>query len=131
MKQKILIVEDDPFLGEMYVIKLKQAGFEADLVLDGETGLNRIKKEKPALVLLDVVLPKKDGFEILKEIKSDSTLKNIPVVLLTNLDQPNDIKKALSLGADDYIVKARFTPTAVIKKVKSILEKKQNNYEFR
>lgn len=123
--KKILIIEDDPFLSEMYVAKLTEAGFEAEVVGDGKKGMLAIEKDQPDLVLLDVVLPKMDGFEILRKVKADEKLKNIPIVLLTNLGQKNEVEKGLSLGADEYIIKAHFTPTAVLAKVKEMLFNKQ------
>ncbi|OGZ33293.1 MAG: hypothetical protein A3I88_02780 [Candidatus Portnoybacteria bacterium RIFCSPLOWO2_12_FULL_39_9] len=121
---KILIIEDDPFLNEMYVTKFTQANFEVEVAIDGQEGLQKIEKNKPDLILLDIVLPKMDGFEILEKIKNNPQLKKIPVVLLTNLGQRNEVEKGLSLGADEYIIKAHFTPTAVVAKVKEILAKK-------
>jgi len=123
--RKILLIEDDPFLGEMYTDKFAQSGFKIDVATDGKEGMNKIKKSRPDLILLDVVLPKMDGFEILKELKKDSKLEKIPVVLLTNLGQKNEIEKGLSLGAEEYIIKAHFTPTAVVAKVKEVLTKKE------
>jgi len=124
--KKILIIEDDSFLSEMYSTKLIQEGFETEIAVDGKQGINKIKNIKPDLVLLDIVLPKIDGFEILETIKKDSEFKNIPIILLTNLGQKNEIEKGLSLGADEYIIKAHFTPTAVVAKVKEILKLKDN-----
>ena len=129
MKQimkKILIIEDDSFLSEMYSTKLIQEGFETEIAINGKQGLDKIKSIKPDLVLLDIVLPKMDGFEILESVKKDSKLKNIPIVLLTNLGQKNEIEKGLLLGADEYIIKAHFTPTAVVTKIKEILKSKNN-----
>jgi len=119
--KKILIIEDDPFLSEMYVAKFSENNFQVEVAIDGKDGLAKIKEFIPDLILLDIVLPKMDGFEILKKIKSDPKLKNIPIVLLTNLGQKNEIEKGMSLGANEYIIKAHFTPTAVVAKVKEIL----------
>ncbi len=124
--KKILIIEDDSFLSEMYSTKLIQEGFETEIAVDGKQGIDKIKNIKPDLVLLDIVLPKMDGFEILESIKKDPEFKNIPIILLTNLGQKNEIEKGLSLGADEYIIKAHFTPTAVVAKVKEILKSKNN-----
>jgi len=121
--KKILIIEDDPFLSEMYAAKFVESGFEVDIAIDGKMGLDKIKDIQPDLALLDIVLPKMDGFEILKKIKEDKSLQGIPIVLLTNLVQKNEVEKGLSLGADEYIIKAHFTPTAVVAKVKEILSK--------
>jgi len=115
------LVEDDKFLSEMYATKLAESGFEVEAAFDGEEGLKMIKNEKPDLVLLDIVLPKKDGFEILKVMKGDAELQNILVIALTNLGQKEEVEKGLKLGADDYVVKAHFTPTEVVAKVKKLL----------
>jgi len=124
--KKILIIEDDSFLSEMYSTKLTQDGFEVEVAIDGKQGLEKIKSVKPDLVLLDIVLPKMDGFEILENTKKDKELQDIPIILLTNLGQKNEIEKGLSLGADEYIIKAHFTPTAVVAKVKEVLKSKNN-----
>ena len=121
--KKIFIIEDDPFLSEMYAAKFSQSGFRVEMAIDGEKGLEKIKTSKPDLILLDIVLPKMDGFEILKKVKEDSQLKKIPIILLTNLGQKNEVEKGLALGADEYIIKAHFTPTAVVAKVKEVLSK--------
>ncbi len=120
--KKILIIEDDPFLNEMYATKFSQSGFQVEIAADGQQGLKKIKTFKPDLILLDTVLPKMDGFEILKTVKEDAKLNKIPVVLLTNLGQKEEVEKGLALGADEYIIKAHFTPTAVVAKVKEILK---------
>ena len=123
-KKKIILVEDDKFLSEMYVVKLTESGFEVDVAADGEEGLNKIKEQKPDLVLLDIVLPKMDGFEVLRNIKNEPGLKNVSVIALTNLGQKEEVEKGLKLGADDYIIKAHFTPTEVVAKARKVLEKK-------
>jgi len=121
--QKILIVEDDPFLSEMYSTKLVQENFEVDLAIDGKEAIKKARETKPDLILLDIVLPKMDGFEVLAEIKKDIELRNIQIIALTNLGQKEEVEKGLRLGADDYIVKAHFTPTEVINKIKQIIKK--------
>jgi len=120
--KKILIMEDDKFLSEMYSTKLKEAGFEIIAADDGEEGLRLIKEKMPDLVLLDIVLPRMDGFEVLQNLKKDKSLKDILVVALTNLGQKEEVEKGISLGADDYIIKAHFTPTEVVAKVKKMLK---------
>lgn len=124
--KKVLIIEDDPFLNEMYAAKFNQEDFEVEVAIDGKEGLNKIKESKPDLILLDIVLPKMDGFEILKQIKADPSLKKIPIILLTNLGQKSEVEKGLKLGADEYIIKAHFTPTAVVAKVKEMLGNLKN-----
>ena len=123
MAHKILLVEDDPFLLDMYSTKFKDVGFNIVIAQDGEMAITKAKEEVPDLVLLDVVLPKKDGFEVLKTLKSDSATAGIPVILLTNLGLDSDVKRGLELGAQSYIIKAHFTPTEVVAKVKEVLNK--------
>ena len=124
--KKILIIEDDPFLSEMYAAKFIENNFETEVASDGKLGLVKIEEFRPDLVLLDIVLPKMDGFEVLKKIKEKEELREIPIVLLTNLGQKNEVEKGLALGAQEYIIKAHFTPTAVVAKVKEILKSKNN-----
>ena len=121
--QKILIIEDDSFLSEMYATKLTQAGYKVEIAGDGQIGMTKIKEGQPDLVLLDIVLPKMDGFDLLKEIKASEQLKQVPVILLTNLGQKNEVEKGLALGADAYIIKAHYTPAAVVAKIKEVLNK--------
>jgi len=120
--KKIILVEDDQAILEMYNLKFKEEGLNLVSVADGLEGLDLIKKEKPAIVMLDVMLPRMDGFAILTEMKNDSALKDIPVLLLTNLGQLSDKEKGKSLGATDYIVKSSLTPTQVLEKIKSYLK---------
>ncbi|MDZ7798022.1 MAG: response regulator [Patescibacteria group bacterium] len=122
-KQKILLVEDDTFLSGMYVSKLDIEGFETVLASEGKQGLKMVKQENPDLILLDIILPKMDGFEILKEIRKDKKTKDIPVILLTNLGQKKDVDKAFNLGAVDYLIKAHFMPSEVVEKIKKTLRK--------
>lgn len=120
--KKILIVEDDGFLLQMYATKLKMEGFQVLEATDGEKALRVAKKEKPDLMMLDLLLPKKTGFEVLAAIKQDPELANMPVLVLTNLGQKDDIERCFRLGAADYLIKAHFVPSEVIAKVKSLLE---------
>ena len=98
-KVKVLIVDDDAFLSGIYATKLELEGFEVVSARDGEEGLKVAMKEKPALILLDVLMPKLDGFEVLKRLKADAEVKDIPVIMLTNLGQKEDIEKGLADGA--------------------------------
>ncbi len=123
MARKILFVEDEPSLQKTMEKILTQEGFKVLAALDGETGLNLIKKEKPDLVLLDLILPKKDGFEVLKEMKEDAELKDIPVIVLTNLEGMGDVEKALSLGATTYLIKANYELEDVVNRIKQFLNK--------
>lgn len=118
----ILLVEDDAFLAEIYMTRLTGGGFEVVIAHDGEEAMSLAREIRPSLVLLDLVLPKRDGFSVLEEIKKDEELKNIPVVILSNLGEPQDIERGKKLGASSYIVKAHFTPTEVFNEVKKILE---------
>lgn len=122
-KKYILLIEDDEFLAELYATKLNLENFEVGLAVDGEKGLKMIKEKKPDLILLDIILPKMDGFEILKIVKSDKALKKIPVILLTNLSQKDEVKRGLDLGADDYLIKAHFMPSEVVKKIKQVISR--------
>lgn len=120
-KPYILLMEDDQFLGEIYVKKLMESGFEVQVANDGEQGLAALKERKPDLVLLDIVMPNLDGFAVLEKVKADKNLARIPVILLTNLWQPEDIERGKKLGADAYVVKAHFTPKEVVNKIKEVL----------
>lgn len=127
-KPKIVLIEDDQFILEMYQLKLQQ-DFEVKTAVDGVEGLELIKKERPDLVLLDIILPRQDGFEVLEQVKKDPELKDIPVLLLTNLGQKSNIQRGLRLGALDYIIKAHYTPAEVLAKVKQVLEQIQTQQE--
>lgn len=121
-KQKILLVEDDKFLSEMYVTKLIESGFDVETAGDGQEALEKVTQYGPDLILLDIVLPKIDGFEVLQTLKKNVQTKDIAVVALTNLGQKEEVEKGLKLGAIDYVIKAHFTPTEVVAKVKKILK---------
>lgn len=122
-KKTILIVEDDQFLRDLLAKKLIDEGFEVETAIDGQEGLEKIRQVKPSLILLDIMLPTIDGFEIMRQIKkgNDKTVINIPVVMLTNLGQESDIQKGKELGAVDYLVKANFTTDEIIQKVRNVL----------
>lgn len=124
-KAKILLVEDDLFLRDLYVSKLKKEGFENVLVAgNGEEGLEMINKNIPDLVMLDIILPQMSGFDVLEKVKKDDNLSQIPIILLTNLGQKEDVEKGYKLGADDYIIKANFTPQQVVEKIQKVLDNK-------
>jgi Response regulators consisting of a CheY-like receiver domain and a winged-helix DNA-binding domain len=118
---KILIVEDDKFLRELIAKKLKNEGFDVVEAVDGEEGLKKIKEERPDLVLLDLILPGIDGFEVLARVKEDPNLAQIPVIILSNLGQREEVERGLKLGARDYLIKAHFTPGEIVEKIKNIL----------
>lgn len=117
-KPLVVLVEDDTFLAGMYVTKLSLEGITVKLATDGQTGLKLIMDERPNLVLLDLVLPKLHGLEVLKGIRADAKLKATPVLVITNLGDRETVEKALDLGATDYIIKAHFLPSEVVAKVK-------------
>lgn len=123
---KVLIVEDDSFLAGIYSSKFEKEGFKVSLALDGELALKLAKKDLPNIILLDVLLPKLDGFEVLEKLKADSATAAIPVVLLTNLGQKEDVDKGLKLGAADYLIKAHFMPAETVEKVKKVLASRKN-----
>lgn len=120
-KVKILVVEDDAFLAGMYVTKLNLDGYDVELADDGEKAVRLAKEVQPEIILLDIILPKMSGFDVLKSLKEDAATKKIPVILLTNLGQRDDVKKGMDLGAVDYLIKAHFMPSEVVKKIKSVL----------
>ena len=121
MTKTILIIEDDKFLRELIVSKLIKENYNIVTAVDGEEGIKKVKEEKPDLILLDLILPGIDGFEVLSQIKSDSTVSLIPVIILSNLGQREDIERGLTLGANDYLIKAHFTPNEIVAKIKQLL----------
>jgi len=121
--KKVLLVEDDPFLIDIYSSKLKESGFIVSVVEDGERALQKIKEETPDLVVLDIVLPKTDGWEIMREIKKDKKLNSLKVVILSNLGQKGEIEKGLEMGAQKYLIKAHYTPSEIVNQIKEVFEK--------
>lgn len=119
--KKILIVEDDEFLVQMYATKLELQDFEVTTAGDGKQALKAIQKSSPDLILLDLNLPVMDGFQVLEVIKKDEKTKNIPVLVLTNFGQKEHVDRCLALGAADYLIKAHFVPSEVVDKIKSLL----------
>lgn len=120
-KIKILLVEDDSFLLNMYATKFELENFDVVVAEDGEKGLKMATVEKPDIILLDIMLPKMDGFDVLRQVKNNKETSGIPVILLTNLSQKDDIDKGLSMGAVDFLIKAHFMPSEVVEKIKKIL----------
>jgi CheY-like chemotaxis protein len=120
-KKTILIVEDDKFLRELISQKLVKEDFDIAEAVDGEHAIKKVKEVNPDLILLDLILPGIDGFEVLAKIKEDPAFAETPIIILSNLGQKDDIEKGLSLGATDYLIKAHFTPTEIIEKVKKWL----------
>ena len=120
-KQTIMIVEDDSFVMDIYKTKLSQEGFSVVEAENGAEALKKLKDVKPDLMLLDIIMPYMDGLEVLKKMKENEDTKNIPVILLTNLSQKEEVDKGMSLGAKDYLIKSHFTPSEVLEKIKSCL----------
>ena len=118
LKSKILIVEDDPFLRELYQLKLSEEGFEVFIAQNGEEGFAAAAREVPELILLDIMMPKVDGYEMLKKVKRDGRTNKIPVIIFSNLSQREEIEKGLRLGADDFIVKTSLTPLQLAARVR-------------
>lgn len=122
-KTKVLIIEDEEMLVNMYISKFEKEGYEIEKALNGREGLEKVKSYNPQIILLDVIMPEMDGFMVLKQLKSEASTKNIPVIMLTNLGQEEDITKGQKLGVKDYLVKANLTPSQVVDKVKEVLSK--------
>jgi|SRR3989344_3103778 len=122
VKIKIVLVEDDPSILEMYTLKFTEEGYDIKTAEDGAAGLDLVKKELPKIVLLDIILPKLDGFSVLEEIKKDPKIKDIIVLLLSNLGQDSDKEKGKKLGAVDYCVKADLTPQQLVEKVREYIK---------
>ncbi|MFA5013453.1 MAG: response regulator [Candidatus Paceibacterota bacterium] len=121
MAKKILIIEDDKFLRELMTRKLLSLEYDVVSASDGEEGLQKIKSETPDIVLLDLILPGINGFDVLAKAKKDPAIEKIPIIILSNLGQSEDIEKGLKLGAQDFLVKAHFTPQEIVNKLRSIL----------
>ena len=121
----MLIVDDDEFLLEMYAIKFKEEGFAVEIAKSGQDALEKAASAHPDIVLLDVVLPEMDGFSILQKMRSEKKSDGPLIIMLTNLSQKDDTERGLRLGADDYIVKAHYTPSEVVEKVRKLLAKRK------
>lgn len=119
--KKILVIEDDQFYSSIFQRKLTKEGFEVHTAADGEQGIAQAKEIKPDLILLDMIMPVKDGFETLKELKADQNLKDINVIVLSNLGQENDIASTKTLGAVDYIVKANMSVQEMVEKIRKYI----------
>lgn len=126
-KKKVLIVEDDNDISEMYRIRITASGFEVETAANGQIGIEKMKKFIPDLVLLDIVMPKKDGFDLLEEVRQASDkeeIKKIPIIVLSNLASPIDIMEGKRLGAQDWWIKAFNTPSQISQKVIDFFNKK-------
>ena len=124
--RKILLVEDDSFLSSLLKNRLEKKGLEIVLAKDGEEALSLLKTIKPSLILLDIILPKKNGFEVMEEIRSNQQmeLEKTPIIIISNLGQPEDIQKGRGLGAIEYLIKAKISIDELADKVKDFVEQK-------
>jgi len=120
--KKILVVEDDKFLANAYRVKLTKAGFDIKIAYDGDEVAKQLETFIPDLIILDLVLPKKDGFKVLEEIKSDARWKNIPVIVASNLGQQEDINKCMKLGANGYIIKTDLSLSELVVTINTLLK---------
>ena len=116
--KKILLVEDEEIMLTLLQRKLAKEGYQISVARDGEEGLRLMKESKPNLVLLDIVMPKLDGFEVLEKMKGDKELNKIPVIIISNSGQPVELDRAKALGVKDWLIKTEFDPNEVIEKVK-------------
>jgi len=119
--KKILVIEDDIFLRKVIVRKLSKSGYLPIEAVDGEKGLEELEKQKPDLILLDLILPEMTGFEFLAKVKKNHLFSKIPVIILSNLGDKKDIDKGKEMGAVDYLIKAHFTPGEIIAKIETVL----------
>ena len=126
MAKKILIIEDEEIVLGLLQKKLNQEDYEVSVARDGEEGLKKMREIKPDLVLLDVIMPKMGGLEVMEEMQKDSGLKKIPVIVVSNSGQPVEIDKVRELGARDWLIKTEFDPQEVIDKVKKQVPSSQN-----
>lgn len=117
MAKKILLVEDEEIIVDLLEKKLKQEDYEVRVARDGEEGLKAVREEKPDLVLLDIIMPKLGGFEVMEEMQKNEELKQIPVIVISNSGQPVELDRAKKLGARDWLIKTEFDPQEVIDKV--------------
>jgi DNA-binding response OmpR family regulator len=121
IKKKVLVIEDDVFLSQLLLNRLQKLGVDVIRAMDGDDGLKSIKNDQPNLVLLDLILPRKSGFEILEIIRSDPLIQNVPIIIISNLGQDSDISKGKELGAIEYFVKAKTSIDGLVDKVKEVL----------
>jgi len=121
-KKTIMIAEDDAFIGDIYEVKLKDAGYDVVLASNGRDAIEKLENGMmPDILLLDIVMPYMDGFDVLEALNNREEWKKIPVVLLTNLSQKEDVDRGKALGAKDYLIKSHFTPTEVLSKVEKYI----------
>jgi CheY-like chemotaxis protein len=121
-KKNILIAEDETIYATVYKLKLESEGYIVNHAKNGVEALELAKKNKPDIILLDLMMPEKDGFHVLKELKGDKKLRDVPVIIMTNLTQSSDIEEVLRLGAKTYLIKSDITADQMIDKVKENLK---------
>lgn len=122
--KKVLVIEDDEFLANAYRVKLTKAGFDIQITGDGEAALAALESFVPDIVLLDLVIPKKDGFAVLEELRSNEKWKHLPVIIASNLGQKEDIERGLKLGANDFVIKSEYSLDDVVKKINGFIGEK-------
>ena len=120
-KKLIAIIEDDEVLLKLLKEQLEKAGYEVITAIDGVKGLELVRSKKPDLLLLDIIIPRKDGFQVLSELKKENIIPALPVVVVSNSGQPVEIDRAINLGVRDYLIKLNFNPYEVLEKIKKIL----------
>lgn len=120
-KKKILIIEDDVFIRDIYQVKFSQEGFDVTTAEDGNKAVAVLNTLVPDIILLDIIMPYMDGMEVLKRIKGNDALKNIPIIMLTNISEKEKVNEAIENGANDYLIKSHFTPSEVVHKVNTLL----------
>lgn len=122
MPKKVLLVEDEEIIQNLLQRRLGSEGFKVLSARDGEDGLKMMRQSMPDVVLLDIIMPKKNGFQVLEEMQKDENLRNIPVIIISNSGQPVELDKAKQLGADDWLIKTEFDPQEVVDKVRKQIE---------
>ena len=122
-KTKILLIEDEELIIRLLSKKLAAIGYDVSLAMDGREGLEKIKQIVPDLILLDIVMPRMGGFEVMAEMKKDEKIANIPVIIISNSGQPLELEKAKELGAADWLVKTEFDPKEVAEKIQKYINK--------
>lgn len=125
----ILLIEDDPRYAEDLMAVLVKEGFRVKTASDGESGLELARKESPDLILLDLVLPKKDGFEVLREMRKNPGILSIPVIILTNIESSDAVNRVIALGASTYLVKTYYNTKDIVEKVKTLLTANRKSNE--
>ena len=122
MKKNILVIEDDEFFRELISNELRSKWFEVSGAIDGQKGIEKARETKPNLILLDLLLPNIDGFEVLSTLKADSETSLIPVIILSNLDSREDVERGLKLGASNFLIKSQFSSEEIISKIKGVIK---------